>query len=487
MAPISSEPPQGVAVSSPWRDDVDVLFDELDSKIEKAMNTFAIPGVAVGVWSKGREHVRGYGVTSLANPDPVDGDTLFRIGSTTKTFTGTTVMRLVEAGELDLDATVRTYVPEFATSEPSVAANVTLRQLLNHSSGWLGDYFEDLGRGSDALAKYVKNMVRLPQLTPLGSRFAYNNAAISLVGHVIEKVTGMTYESATRELLLDPLRLERTRFFTDDVVGYRLAASHNVVERKAVFDRTGWYMPRALNPAGGLISTARDQLTYARFHLGAGRAPDGTSLLSRNSLEAMRSTPGPPGTLVVELDGMGVTWQLRPSAEGVRIIQHGGTWAGQHSGLVLVPGRDFALTVLTNSEGGARLVVELAAEDWALKRFAGIGNLPATPHTLTDSQLAGYEGRYDSQVIMGDGKLTDHRIELTADRGQLRYRALSPGGDTLDPAPGVPDALAFYRDDYVLLLGKDGAPQGNRADFLRGADGHVRWFRESGRLSRKAT
>lgn len=76
------------------------------------------------------------------------------------------------------------------------------------------------------------------------------------------------------------------------------------------------------------MSTARDQLRYARFHLGDGRAPHGEQMLSRWSLEAMRSNPGAGGTLWVELTGMGVTWMLRPSAEHVTIVEHGGTWKG---------------------------------------------------------------------------------------------------------------------------------------------------------------
>jgi CubicO group peptidase (beta-lactamase class C family) len=82
----------------------DPLFRALDEKIEAAMARYHVPGVAVGVIHDGREYVRGYGITNVDYPLPVDGDTLFRIGSTTKTFTGTAVMRLVEAGKLDLNA-----------------------------------------------------------------------------------------------------------------------------------------------------------------------------------------------------------------------------------------------------------------------------------------------------------------------------------------------------------------------------------------------
>jgi CubicO group peptidase (beta-lactamase class C family) len=76
----------------------DALFRELDERIDAAMKRYHVPGVAVGVWWQGREHLRGFGVTNVDHPVPVDADTLFRIGSTTKTFTATAMMRLVEQG-----------------------------------------------------------------------------------------------------------------------------------------------------------------------------------------------------------------------------------------------------------------------------------------------------------------------------------------------------------------------------------------------------
>src|SRR5262249_16751005 len=166
----------------------------------------------------------------------------------------------------------------------------------------------------------------LPQLTPVGKVFAYNNAAVATAGHVIEVVTGKTYEDVVRAQLLDPLELANSFFFSDETVGFNVAASHAVVGGQPKVEPKLWsQVGRSLYPTGGLISSARDQLQYARFHLGDGTAPDGTRLLSQASLVAMRSNPGPGGTLLVELDGVGVNWMLRPSAEGVRIVQHGGT------------------------------------------------------------------------------------------------------------------------------------------------------------------
>jgi hypothetical protein len=188
----------------------------------------------------------------------------------------------------------------------------------------------------------------------------------------------------------------------------------------------------------------------------------------------MRSNPGPGGTLLVELDGMGLTWMLRPTAEGVRIVRHGGDLAGQHSGFLMVPDRGFALVMLTNSEGGPQLVAELFADDWALRRYAGVSNLPAVARSLSPRELAPYEGRYALPFINPDGSVGELELTIVGDNGQLSVKV----GDVV----GL--RLAFYRPDFVLVLDPDGQPTHTRSDFLRGADGRVTWLRTSGRLVR---
>jgi len=118
---------------------------------------------------EGIERTAAFGVTNVDNPLPVDADTLFQVGSITKTFTATAAMRLVDEGRLDLDRPLQTDLPDLRLVDPQVAAAVTPRHLLTHTAGWVGDYFSDTGRGDDALARYVAEMAELEQLTPLGA------------------------------------------------------------------------------------------------------------------------------------------------------------------------------------------------------------------------------------------------------------------------------------------------------------------------------
>src|SRR6266567_5472359 len=260
----------------------------LTEVVERTMREHPVPGVAVGLIADGEETVHGFGVTNVDHPLPVDGDTLFQIGSITKTVTATALMRLVEGGTVSLDVPVRTYLPELRLRDEGVAAAVTLRHLLTHMGGWFGDHFADTGVGDDALARYVAQLADLQQLTPLGSVWSYSNSGFALAGRVLEVVTGKTAEDALTELVLAPLGMTRSFFFARDAITYRVAAGHFVFPEGPKVARP-WYVPRNVDPIGGIISSARDMLRYARFHLGDGTALDGERLLSAESVRLMRT------------------------------------------------------------------------------------------------------------------------------------------------------------------------------------------------------
>src|SRR5688500_10311245 len=142
--------------------------EELAERIAEAAERLQVPGVVAGILLDGEEDYVSHGVTSIANPLPVDEATLFQIGSTTKTYTGTAIMMLVEQGRIDLNAAVRAYLPDSKLKDESTAANVTVLHLLNHTAGWGGDFEVDTGYGDDALAKLVGRLVEVEQESPLG-------------------------------------------------------------------------------------------------------------------------------------------------------------------------------------------------------------------------------------------------------------------------------------------------------------------------------
>jgi CubicO group peptidase (beta-lactamase class C family) len=437
----------------------------LDEFISNSMKHFYIPGVAVGIWHDGKEYTNGYGVTNVEHPQPVDGDTLFQIGSTTKTFTGTLALRLAEMGKLDLDTPIRTYLPDLKLRDESVASRVTLRHCFTHTSGWAGDYFDDFGMGDDALARYVAAIADLPQQTPLGTLWSYNNSGFALAGRVIEIVTGKTYEEALKELLLDPLGLKMTFIFPQDVMTYNFAVGHNVIDSKPVVARE-WALARAANPVGSIVSSAKDQLKYARFHLS-----DGSPLLKPESIRAMQ-TVQTNGALD---DKFGITWFIR-DINGVRTFQHGGATNGQLSAFLFIPERNFALTILTNANRGGELHRQVAS--YILKEFLGIASGETKIVETTPAQLQEYVGRYNAQLADTEMVIKDNSLVMSqTPKGGFPKKDSPPG-----PTP-PPSRLAFIGKDRVLAL--DEPFKDTQGEFLRNDDGKIAWFRFGGRIRQR--
>jgi CubicO group peptidase (beta-lactamase class C family) len=456
-------------------DDGDALFAALDQKIRRGMARYAIPGAAVGVLWQGRSYLRGYGVTDLSDPQPVNADTLFRTASIGKTFTGTAAMRLVDQERLVLDERVDSYVDDFVA--PTGAQGVTVRQLLNHTAGWLGDDLHETGSDDGALARYVHDMRKLPQLTPVGQLFSYNNAALNCAGRVIESLTGLTFETAVEQLVFQPLGMSRSMYAATPDGLDNLAMPHTVgSDGEVVVNPAVFYWPRAGNPNGFQpLSSARDLLSFAAFHLGDGRAADGSRVMSLAALRGMWSMPGPGGTLFVEMIGMGVSWELRPTTEGVVVLEHGGDLPGYHQMLMLVPAQQFAIVLLTNGDGGPQLRAELLVKDWVLRHFARLNNLPAPPRSLSASELAEYEGYYTADRISVDDQAQFNEIQLTGRPDGTLQLVLSGG----EKAPALEQVLTFYADDYVI-----DKSSGSRMNFLRDENGAVAWLLSGGRLYR---
>ena len=218
--------------------------DTLSDFVAATATKFAIPGVAVGVWADGREVYACHGVTSVDNPLPVDQDTLYVLGSVTKTYTATALMRLVAEGRVELEAPVRRYVPELVLADERSAAEITVLHLLNHTSGLGWDLLIDTGEGDDALAIYVAKLAELELIAPPGTRTSYSQAGYSLLGRVIEKVVGMPYEKAIASLVLKPLGLSHSFFAPFDVMTRRFAVGHNRGEDGMLSVSRVWRGPR---------------------------------------------------------------------------------------------------------------------------------------------------------------------------------------------------------------------------------------------------
>lgn len=453
--------------------------NEFAQRVSELTEELAVPGVAAAVLADGEELYAFHGVTSVENPLPVDEKTFFQFGSTGKTYTATAVLRLVESGQVDLDAPVRRYLPDFRVADEDVASKVTVLQLLNHTAGWQGDLMDDTGPGDDALARYVARMQRLVQVTPLGGAASYNNASLSVAGRILEVVTGKTYEQAMRDLILNPLGLQETLFFPNDIMTRRFAVGHNRHEDGRITVARPWALPRGNAPAGGMSATAHDQMRWARFHLGDGRAADGSVVLSAELLKRMQVP-------TVEMKGsalgdyVGISWLIR-DVDGVRLVAHGGTTNGQHSSFALVPERDFAFISLTNcGPNGPELNSRL--EKWCLERFLGVRDVEPEALQLAEEALVAYTGRFETIAavcdisVAGGGLLA--KVEIKPEMAAMLRES---GEEVPEEQPPIPLAITSLDGDrYVVPTGPG---KGMRGYFTRDADGHVDGVHMGGRLA----
>jgi CubicO group peptidase (beta-lactamase class C family) len=435
---------------------------------EKATE-LGIPGVAVGVLIDGREEYACHGVTSLDNPLPVEKDTLYVIGSVTKTFTATAVMRLVEEGKVELDAPVRRYVPELRLTDERAAAQITVLNLLNHTSGLDWGVLGDTGEGDDALAGYVANMAELALIAPPGTRASYSQAGYNLLGRVVEKVTGQPYERAVAALVFEPLGLSHTFFDRDDVMTRRFAVGHNPGEDGAPGVARPWRHWRGDNPGGGLVSSVSDLLRWARFHLGDG----GARVLPAEVLRRMREPLAPLRASSLG-DALGIPWFLR-DVDGVRVAGHAGSANGQFAELVTVPERGFAVVSLANAAPDG-IPFNQAAVRWALRTYLGVIDRDPEPLPYDDARAREITGAYANDamelVIRTDGT----RLTLEVDiRPEIKAAM-----DT-EPPPGYPaaDMGLLPGDEYIVL---DGGMRGQRGYFTRDDGGAVVGADLAGRL-----
>ena len=447
----------------------------LTAQINLCMERTGVPGVAVGLLQQKAgesiEETIGVGYTNRDHPLPVLPDTLFQIGSITKTMTATLAMRLVEQGKLDLDMPIRHYLPTLWLQDAHAMTNATLRHLFTHTGGWVGDYFADTGRGEDALAQYVANMADLPQLAPLGALWSYNNAGFSLAGRVIEAVTGQPFETVAQELLLAPLGMTMSFFFSEDVMPHRFAVGHTVTPTETTV-ATPWALRRSAHPAGGVTATVQDMLRYARFHLNEGRTASGEQLMQPATIAAMQVRQAEAGSMA---DGVGISWLLNTIA-GVPLISHGGATNGQIAQLTLAPSRGFALVILTNANRGREVTRDLT--NWALAHYLDLQQPPLHHQSLTAEALQPYTGYYTAQ-------LSD--VAITSADGGLVLQVIPKGGfpdKNSPPSPQPPPAPArFFEHDRVVIT--DGPTKEAKCEFVRDEQGALRWFRVGGRLHRR--
>lgn len=322
-------------------------FTAIDRYIESEMDAGRIPGLALGI-VKGDQilYLKGYGKADETGR-PVTPETPFVLGSTTKSFTALAIMQLVEAGKVDLDAPVQHYLPWFRVADAEASAQITIRHLLNQTSGLPYKagiaYIAKENSQTSALEEEIRALKDVKPNRPVGESFEYCNLNYGTLGLVIESVTGESYEQYVEENIFAPLGM------TNSYASYQQAQQHDLAQGYLLW----WSMPkpyeliynRAGLPSGYLVSSAEDMSHYLIAQLNGGRFGD-ISVLSEAGVADMHFAAAPTTMMGTKAYGMG--WFIA-DMDGESVIWHAGGVANGHSDLILSPETGYGIFVVFNS------------------------------------------------------------------------------------------------------------------------------------------
>jgi CubicO group peptidase (beta-lactamase class C family) len=391
--------------------------------VEAFLGSHDVAGLAVAVVREGEVVSRGFGVRDVGTGASVTPETMFHLASVSKPFVATAVVSLAAARDadepvLDLDAPIIEWVPEFTLADGR-AGEVTARRLLSHSSGLpdVSDYgWHDPQLGDDALSEFARSLSGWRLQAEPGSSYSYSNAGFELLGLLLSKATGTTFENAVRQQVLAPLGMRNSTFLRGEVPA-RLAASPHVGMPLKVPEGAYPYTRRHA-PSSTLHSNLVEMCRWMEAHLeSADNASDGQWVrLDPGLLDLMWRPVVPVGHPPFE-EQAALGWGVG-SYRGHRTLSHSGADPGFGSRFVLVPERRTGVVVLANSNTIPTGSIAMAALDVALA---------------------------DTPLSITSGVTPEELGEGVAEMGALLPPVVGPVAETLATSGPDAAAAAFHR------------------------------------------
>jgi CubicO group peptidase (beta-lactamase class C family) len=358
-------------------------FAAVDTYIEEQIRRLNIPGASLAVVESDQiVHLRSFGRARPGGGAPTP-QTPFFIGSLTKSFTALAIMQLVGKGQVELDAPVQRYLPWFSLANPQASSQITVRHLLNQTSGLpvlpglaaLAD-FDSLAGAAERQARALSALVLK---RPVGSKFEYSNLNYNVLGLIVEAASGELYADYIQSHIFDPLEMRHS--YTSKAAaeqnglaaGYRLWFGFPIPVRN---------LPVATGslPAGGLISTAEDLTHYLIAQLNEGWYR-GKQILSGAGIEAMHRPAAEINEMGMSLGSYGMGWINQVSGKS-RIVSHSGDVPDfaafmavipeQNKGMVLLMNANNAMIKITLDEMGLGAAELLAGETPSPTRFGAM-------------------------------------------------------------------------------------------------------------------
>ena len=434
-----------IAGASHIRADDSATIAKLDRYFAAVGEQWQVPGMAIAIVKDNQViFARGYGVRQAGGHDAVDANTLFAIASNTKAFTAAALAILVEEKKIDWDDRVIDYLPYFRLYDPYVSQDMRIRDLLCHRSG-LATYSGDLvWYGTPySIEEIIRRLRYLKADFPFRGGYGYSNVMFIAAGEVIARVSGQSYESFVSQRIIEPLKMARTVFSTRALAEKtNVAQPHKNIGFKAV--PIDWYNWDSTVAAGGIISSVNDMARWLRLQLNRGKL-DELQIFSEKSSQTMwtaqvalpvskeRSERYPSTHFSSYAMGWGLMDYL-----GCKVISHGGGYDGMYSRVALVPEKNLAMVILTNSMTSVPSVLMYKIldtwlngpeKDWSSEYFEiftkGIASKKKAQQEIEDKRIMGTKPSLDLQQYAGMYQSDLYgEIQVTLEKGALVLKSL---------------------------------------------------------------
>jgi CubicO group peptidase (beta-lactamase class C family) len=353
-------------------------FDAIDNYVRDRLDDLRMPGAALGIVKDGEiVHLQTFGYAD-EDGNVVTVKTPFKIGSLSKSFTALAVMQLVEAGEIQLDAPVQQYLPDFRVADPDASKRITVRHLLNQVSGIPTSagmsYMYRTDRSDDALEREVAKSKDVKLTHDPGTTWQYSNRNYTTLGLLIKVVSGQSYEDYIQEHVLGPLAMKQSFTHLDDAKSHGLATGHQYW-----FDRPvkggGLLENRATTPTGLITASVEDMSRWLIVNLDNG-VYNGTRVLSASGIDRLHAG----SAQMTDKARYAMGW-WETDIEGAPIMTHNGDPGDFHSTMVLSPSTGWGVVLLMNgSNGQARLDIPAYG---VMAQLVGVGT-PDMPSSLAE-------------------------------------------------------------------------------------------------------
>lgn len=436
------------------KDSLRDAFNLIDTWLGAQVEYDNIPGLSVAVvkdqdvlWSK------AYGFSDVENKVKATPKTIYSICSISKLFTSIAIMNLYEEGKLRLDDPVSEYLPSFNIQQKyELSGPITIRGLLTHSSGLPREADAPYWTGPDfpfpTQQEMNEKLANQETLYSASTYFQYSNLGMSLLGEVIEKVSGVSYDKYIEDLILKPLQLNSTKtILPKDQWGRQMATGYSSLKRDGSRDKMRLFDARGIKAAAGFSSTVEDLAKFAAWQF---------RLLKNGKEEILK-----PATLKemqrvhwVDPD-FNTFWGLGFSvrqADGEKVVGHGGSCPGYRTNLSLSPGEELSIVVMMNAmDNPGKYSNEIAK---IMKKAKGKKKAKDAPN------LSPYVGMYDYQPWSSESQV----IEWYGQLALITLPSNSPSASMTLLKHEEGDTFSWIRDDKSA---------GDRISFERDASGKV--------------